>query len=404
MDRTDRFINNRAPRKLLLILLLMICISAAAAFGISKLCADRIVREQITAELSAIGDGKFTGAPDEQAIARAEEKLSGYSIDRELSPAIMHSYNSVRMTVFTAIFAVMASLSVIWFAIAIHELMNIYRDLEKLRADCLNAADKTDGTIGLYGEDLGCVRRISEAADTLADRMNNLHFKLNNEQRFLRDFLTDLSHQIKTSLAVVRLNTDMLSELDDLSQEHRDKLSDEIQLNLSSMEKLVIEAIKLAKLNADAVEYNMEINSPAEICRIAVKRMSPLLRSKSINVTESLSDDIKLSCDKGWLCEAVENIIKNSADHSECTEISLELKEDPIMITLAVTDNGKGIPQEEIPKLFERFSCRSNDKTMYSSGLGMSIAQKIVRANGGDIMVYSEVGKGTRFEFVFIKE
>lgn len=404
MDRTDRFINNRAPRKLLLILLLMICISAAAAWGISKLCADRIVREQITAELSAIGDGKFTGAPDEKAIARAEEKLSGYSIDRELSPTIMYSYKSVRTTIFTAIFAVMASLSVIWFAIAIHELMNIYRDLEKLRADCLNAADKTDGTIGLYGEDLGCVRRISEAADTLTDRMNNLHFKLNNEQRFLRDFLTDLSHQIKTSLAVVRLNTDMLSELDDLPQEHRDKLSDEIQLNLNSMEKLVIEAIKLAKLNADAVEYNMELNSPAEICRIAVKRMSPLLRSKNINVTENLSDDIKLSCDKGWLCEAVENIIKNSADHSECTEISLELKDDPIMITLAVTDNGKGIPQEEIPKLFERFSCRSNDKTMYSSGLGMSIAQKIVRANGGDIMVYSEVGKGTRFEFVFIKE
>jgi signal transduction histidine kinase len=404
MDRTDRLINNRAPRKLLLILLLMICISAAAAWGISKLCADRIVREQITAELSAIGDGKFTGAPDEKAIARAEEKLSGYSIDRELSPTIMYSYKSVRTTIFTAIFAVMASLSVIWFAIAIHELMNIYRDLEKLRADCLNAADKTDGTIGLYGEDLGCVRRISEAADTLADRMNNLHFKLNNEQRFLRDFLTDLSHQIKTSLAVVRLNTDMLSELDDLSQEHRDKLSDEIELNLSSMEKLVIEAIKLAKLNANAIEYDMECNSLAEICMIAVKRMSPLLRSKSINVTENLSDDIKLSCDKGWLCEALENIIKNSADHSECSEISLELKDDPIMITLAVTDNGKGIPQEEIPKLFERFSCRSNDKTMYSSGLGMSIAQKIVRANGGDIMVYSEVGKGTRFEFVFIKD
>ena len=403
MDRTDRFINNRAPRKLLLILILMICLSAAAAFFVSRLCADKIVKEQIRTELSAIGDGKFTGAPDEQAIAKAEEKLSGYSIDRELSPTIMHSYKSVCTTIFTAIFAVMASMSVIWFVIAVHELMSIYRDLEKLRADCLNAADKTDGTIGLYGEDLGCVRRISEAADTLTDRMNNLHFKLNNEQRFLRDFLTDLSHQIKTSLAVVRLNTDMLSELDDLSQEHRDKLSDEIQLNLNSMESLVIEAIKLAKLNANAIEYDMKCNSLAEICMIAVKRMSPLLRSKGIKVISELSDDIKLSCDKGWLCEAVENIIKNSADHSECTDISLELKEDPIMITLAVTDNGKGIPQEAVPKLFERFSSRSNDKTMYSSGLGMSIAQKIVRANGGDIMVYSEVGKGTRFEFVFIK-
>ena len=148
----------------------------------------------------------------------------------------------------------------------------------------------------------------------------------------------------------------------------------------------------------------MVLNSPAEICRIAVKRMSPLLRSKNITVNSDLSDEIKFLCDKGWLCEAIENIIKNSADHSDCTEISLELKENPIMITLALSDNGKGIPQEEIPKLFDRFSSRSNDKTMYSSGLGMSIAQKIVRANGGDIMVYSEIGKGTRFEFVFIKE
>ena len=196
----------------------------------------------------------------------------------------------------------------------------------------------------------------------------------------------------------------MLSELDDLSQEKRDKLSDEIQLNLSSMEKLVVEAIKLAKLNANAIEYNMELNTPAEICRIALKRMSPLLRSKGIAIKEALTDDIKLMCDKGWLCEAVENIIKNSADHSECTEISIDIQENPVLVTLAVSDNGKGIPQAEIPKLFERFSSLSNDRTMYSSGLGMSIAQKIVRANGGDIMVYSELGKGTRFEFVFIKD
>lgn len=404
MDRTDRFINNRAPRKLLLVFLLLICISAAAAFFISKLCADRIVKAQISTQLSAMGGGKFTDKADEASIAKAEELLRSYSIDRSLSPEIMHSYKTVRMTVFMPIFVLMASLSVIWFVIAVHELMNIYRDLEKLRADCLDAADRSNGVIGLYGEDLGCVHRISEAADILADRMNNLHFRLSSEQRFLRDFLTDLSHQIKTSLAVVRLNTDMLSELDNLPQEHRDKLADEIQLNLGSMEKLVIEAIKLAKLNANAVEYDMELNSLAEICRMAVKRMSPLLRSKEIIVKDELSDDIRLSCDKGWLCEAVENIIKNSADHAECTEISLELKENPIMITLALSDNGKGIPQAEIPKLFERFSSRSNDKTMYSSGLGMSIAQKIVRANGGDIMVYSEVGKGTRFEFVFIKD
>jgi signal transduction histidine kinase len=194
----------------------------------------------------------------------------------------------------------------------------------------------------------------------------------------------------------------MLSELDELSEERREKLTDEIQLNLDGMERLVIEAIKLAKLNANAVEYQMQPYSVSELFGNAVKKLSPLLRQKDIVINTSLPDDIRLTCDKGWLCEAIENILKNSADHSECTEISAELTQNPVLTTLVITDNGKGIPQDEIPKLFDRFSSKSQDRTMYSSGLGMSIAQKIVRANNGEIFVYSAPGKGTRFEFVFL--
>ena len=255
----------------------------------------------------------------------------------------------------------------------------------------------------MYGEDLSSLRRISESADLLVSRLNSLSLRLSGEQKYLRGFLTDLSHQIKTSLAVVRLNTDILSEIDDIPEERREKLSDEIQLNLDGMEHLVVEAIKLAKLDSDAVEYDMKLCSPADACNMAIKRMAPILRKKNMTVTASLPEDIKLVCDKAWLCEAVENVIKNSADHSDCTEIKAELTEDPVMVTLALSDNGRGIAQDDIPKLFERFSSGSNDTTMYSSGLGMSIAQMIMRAHGGDILVYSEPGKGTRFEFVFIK-
>ena len=195
----------------------------------------------------------------------------------------------------------------------------------------------------------------------------------------------------------------MLSELPDISEEQRTKLSDEIQLNLDAMENMVIEAIKMAKLDADAVEYDMQEQSPAEVCSLALKRLAPMLRKKNISVRTDLDEDVRLMCDKGWLCEAVENIIKNSADHSECTEISAEVTADPVKVTIALSDNGKGIPQNEIPKLFERFSSGSSDRTMYSSGLGMSISQKIVRGHGGEIFVYSEEGSGARFEFVFLK-
>ena len=403
MDRTDRFINNRAPKRLLLIFLLLLALSAAVSYFISGICADKIVSIQIRSELAVAGGGKFTDVPQGEYISEGEEIFSKYSIDRRLPPNLMKSYRPVRMIVFIPMFALMALLSVIWFAVSLREPMSIYSDLEKLREDCLAAADKENGIIELYGEDLGSVHRICDAAERLVGRINSLNFKLKSEQQFQRTFLVDLSHQIKTSLAVVRLNTDMLSELDDLSQERRDQLSDEIQLNLDSMEKLVIEAIKLAKLNADAVEYHMEHCVLAEVCELAVKRMLPLLRSNNISVDMELDENISMNCDKGWMCEAIENMIKNSVDHAECTEIKIELLEDPVMRTIAVSDNGKGIPQYEIPKLFERFSVKSNDKTMYSSGLGMSISQKIVRAHGGEILVYSEVGSGTRFEIVFVK-
>lgn len=403
MDRTDRFINNSAPKKLLLIFLISLAISACAAFFISDKCADRIVRDQIKSELSVAGGKGLTELPDEDSISAGEEIFRKYSINRNISPKLLKSYRSVRRTIFIPVYGLFAAISAFWFFLSLRELMAIYRDLEALRNECLAAADSSEGTITLYGEDLGSVHRISDAAELLVNRLNNMKFSLSSEQRYLRTFLTDLSHQIKTSLAVVRLNTDMLTELDDLSEEQRERFSDEIQLNLDAMEKLVIEAIKLAKLDADAVEYTMEPNDVSSVCAIAIKRISPLLRRKNISISKNLPQGITMLCDKSWLCEAVENILKNSADHSECTEMTADITDDPVMVRIILSDNGKGIPQEDIPKLFERFSSKSRDTTMYSSGLGMSIAQKIVRAHGGDILVYSEPDKGTRFEFVFIK-
>ena len=398
----DGFINNRAPKRIILIFILMLIVSAAASFFLAGKCADVIVAEQIRSGLSFAGGGKFTGAPDPDAVAKGEELLRRYSISEDLLPSVMYSYRHVRKIIFNSLFGSLSAISALWMIISLRETMKIFGTLEKLRSDCLKAAYDTETAITLYGEETGTLHRVCESTEKLVECMRNTSRKLNSEQELLKNFLTDLSHQIKTSLAVVRLNTDMLSELDDLPDEKRSKLSDEIQSNLDGMETMVIEAIRLTKLETDSIEYHMEENSVSEIFALAVKRISPLLRKNNIKTEYDLPDDIKLVCDKGWLCEAIENVIKNSADHSECSVITAELTKNPVMTTLAISDNGRGIPQEEIPKLFDRFASKSSDAKMYSSGLGMPIAQKIVRANNGEIFVYSEPGKGTRFEFVFL--
>lgn len=403
MDRADKFINNAASKKILLVLLVLVSIFTAADFLIAGKIADQVSRNKLEAFLSGAGGGSITREAEEFAIAAGENALNPYSIDRNLPPRLVYGWYDCRNSVFLVLFVITTTMSVIWAVIAVHSLFREYDGMEKLSRECRRAADDPKYSVVLQGDGADCLRRLSESADLLVRRMERLDGELMGERLYLREFLQDFSHQIKTSLAVVRLNLDILSETDELSPERREALADEIQLNLDGMEELVVQAIKTARLDTDSIEYHMESGELSETCRKALRRIEPLLRSRNITLKTYLPKGIIFSHDRGWLCEAIENIVKNSADHSECTEIYAAVEIDPIMIKLILSDNGKGIPQEKIPHLFDRFAHRSSDRTMKSAGLGMSIAQKITKRHGGEIYVYSKVGEGTRFEMVFLK-
>ena len=81
----------------------------------------------------------------------------------------------------------------------------------------------------------------------------------------------------------------------------------------------------------------------------------------------------------------------------------MELTAIPGAVRLSIADNGKGMPQSEIPQLFERFGKKSGSAVMQSAGVGLAIAKQIIEAHNGEICVYSEIGKGTRFEILFLK-
>ncbi|MDE6788127.1 MAG: HAMP domain-containing histidine kinase [Ruminococcus sp.] len=386
MDRIDKFVNNRLPKKTVLVLVIMLIVSAVLSLFLAEKIADYIVREQIKAYISAGG-----------------ESLDVYGIRPDMPAKLMPDWLGFRNTAFCIIFSVMSLCSLFWTVFSIHETFKIYDELEILSRECIKSADKLNNNISLHGNDADCVRRISESAELLAGRMCYLNNCLEHEKSYLREFLNAFSHQIKTALAVIRLNIDILDETENLPSERIEELNDEIQLNLDAIEMLVVHAIKLARLESQTIKYDMRNLCFADTCKTAVRRISPVLRNENIRISADLPDNIMLVHDKGWLCEAIENILKNSADHSECTEIRIELEENHAMVKLSITDNGKGIPQNDIPTLFEPFARKSTDIKMKSAGLGMSIAQKIVRNNGGEIIVYSKIGKGTRFEFVFIK-
>ncbi len=399
----DRFLNNRPLHLIVAFFMSLFLLEIAASWFCSELLADFIMKEQITAMLSVSGGGSFVGEPEADAIAAGEELFRIYGVSTDMIPSLMHGYKTLRMTLFGVMTGCAALVCIPGMLFALHQVNRICSQLEELHLDCLAISEQLIGNVRLQGEDFSSVRRICEGVNLIAKRMNYISGSLHEEKNFLKDFLTDFSHQMKTSLAVVRLNSDMLTQMEQLPPDKKQQLSEEVSAHLDGMETLVISALKLAKLNVDAVVYEMSETDMNRTCKAAVNRMQPILRKNRIQLQFREDSSISFAHDAVWLCEAIGNLLKNAADHGECTQISMELMQISGAVKITIADDGKGIPQAEIPHLFERFGKKSNNASMQSAGVGLAIAKRIIEAHNGGICVYSELGKGTSFELLFLR-
>lgn len=404
MDRLDKLINNRRAVYTLILWILLLAAGCAVSWFGSARIADSVISQQNNAVIAAVGGAKFGSIPDEQDISAGLDILGQFGVTKNISPRYSAQWEPLRNSLFSIGMVLLCSLNTLWFAAAIHSLFSTYDDIEDVRRSCIDIAEDLSKRCALSGSPDSCEHRLAESVNTIAVRVEHLNSELDKSHREVKDFLTDFSHQLKTYLAVIRLNSDMLTELDNISPDRRQLLTDEIQSGLDAMEELVRESLKLARLDAGAVEYNM-IQAPiADTCGLALQRLEPLLRQKNISASADIPSDAVMLQDKLWLCEAIENIIKNSADHSGCSAVSLSLKSQHGLVTLIIEDNGMGIPQSSIPGLFRRFSRKSGSTGLTCIGVGMSIAYKIIRAHSGEIMVYSDQDKGTRFELCFMTQ
>lgn len=400
MDTAELMLYNRASRRVIGISVALFLLLAAADWFLAGKIAGILVHREIADLLAVSGGGTFTAAPDPEAVLAGEKIYAAFGISGDMQPQLMDSFGEYRKILFL-VMLVLGLLGILLFAgIYLYELNRIYRQLENLRYECCAAADALQNRVSEAGEEFESIHRVCEAVNRMAGQLVLIRNTLSMERSFQKDFLTDFSHQLKTSLAVVRLDSDMLLETS-LSLEKQEQLSEEISLHLDSMEKMVISALRLAKINADAVVYEKSAENLTETCQEAIKRVLPILRKRNISVSIS-KDAVCFPHDRMWLCEAMENLLKNAADHGNCTEISVKLANLSGAAKLTVSDNGTGISQKEIPHLFERFYQKDHG-TEQNFGVGLAIAKKVVEAHNGTITVYSGIGKGTSFEIIFLK-
>lgn len=222
------------------------------------------------------------------------------------------------------------------------------------------------------------------------------------EKEFLKNTISDISHQLKTPLAALNIYNGLLQD-GDMELSAVKEFADLSEQELDRIETLVQNLLKITKLDAGAIVLEKTTENVADMMRDIELHFAYRARQEKKEIILSGSDYLSLFCDRDWLNEAIDNIVKNAFDHTESgATIRVAWKELPSGVQIVITDNGCGIHPEDIHHIFKRFYRSRFSKDKQGIGLGLPLAKAIVEAHNGTIEVDSELGIGTTFTMNFL--
>jgi two-component system OmpR family sensor kinase len=243
------------------------------------------------------------------------------------------------------------------------------------------------------------VPNLHDELGRLAETFNDLFASLNSALRQLRQFVSDASHELRTPLSVLRGETElMLSE--PRTPEDYQKTLRSIEEELKKLSRIVEGLFTLAMADAGQLRLAHEPLYLDEVLGESCALAAPLARAKDIAIECDLKEDVFHLGDEPFLRQLflifLDNALKYSPSHSR---IRVCLKVQNGTTQTQFRDEGIGISAEHLPHIFERFyrAAPHNSEEVQSGGLGLAIAQAIVRAEGGSIHCQTAVGKGSTF-------
>lgn len=212
-----------------------------------------------------------------------------------------------------------------------------------------------------------------------------------------KELITNISHELKTPLTAIKgfietleesINDPRSLEFINIIKRQTERLINILKdvLTLSRLEESTL------KLNIEKVELNSLVNN---VLKLFEKR----IKDKNLKVEFSPEETIEINADRDLLEQLFLNLIENAINYTEKGKIGISMEKTDSKLKIEVFDTGIGIPQEHIPRIFERFYVvdKSRSKETGGTGLGLSIVKHIVLLHNGDIKVESKIGEGSKF-------
>lgn len=251
-------------------------------------------------------------------------------------------------------------------------------------------------------------KRIEIAPDSKEDELHHLSVTLNkmldkieNLIKQEKQFTSDASHELRTPISVILAQGEYL--LDIAKDEKERELAQTIVDKSKQVSKLVSRLLLLARIDQNRQKFNKEKVDIGVIIDVAVDSMKELAAQKDILLFSNVPEGTIVEADESLLLSAITNLISNGIKYgNESGHVSVSASKVGDKTEIIVADNGVGISEEHIDKIWTRFyridDVRNDEYG--SNGLGLSMVKSIIELHGGEITVKSNLGRGTEFRIM----
>jgi heavy metal sensor kinase len=248
------------------------------------------------------------------------------------------------------------------------------------------------------GEDLSARLNLPDSGDEvsrLAATLDAMLARLDDSFRRERQFTADASHELRTPLAAMQAILGVVREGERPTEEYRQALAD-LAEETNRLRGLVEDLLRLAR-GEGKMPLTREPVVLSDLLTDVVDALRPLAEGKGVTIHSQIAENLALTGNTDELIRLFVNLLDNAVKYTECGEITLTARAAGNKLVVEVGDTGIGISPEHLPHIFERFYRVDPARSLGGAGLGLAIANQIVQAHGGRLVVRSVPGVGSTF-------
>lgn len=237
----------------------------------------------------------------------------------------------------------------------------------------------------------------------LGDEFNSLTDRLQNTEEIRRRFVADASHELKTPLAAIRLLSDSILQNDGMDEDTVREFVGDIKDESERLGRTTGKLLDLTRLDNNVAAVRSCVNC-TEVANRVVRVLRPLAEEKNIGISTDFEEYCPVMATEDDIYQIILNLAENAVKYNkENGTVSIILKKTDSSVILAVEDTGIGIPEQDMPHIFDRFYRvdKARAREAGGSGLGLSIVKSTTERHGGELTAERKEDGGMRFSVIF---